>query len=63
LDKAIEYLTKANEALRDGEVAAHLGEVLWMNGDHEAANALWTEALREYPDSKILIRAIDRFKP
>ena len=63
LDKAIEYLTIANEALRDGEVAAHLGEVLWMNGDREAANALWTKALREYPDSKILIRAIDRFKP
>jgi len=63
LDKAIEYLTIANEALRDGEVAAHLGEVLWVKGDREAANALWMKALREYPDSKILIRAIDRFKP
>jgi len=63
LDKAVEYLTIANEVLRDGEVAAHLGEVLWMQGDHEAASILWKEALREYPDSKILIRAIDRFKP
>ncbi|MCW8964709.1 MAG: tetratricopeptide repeat protein [Gammaproteobacteria bacterium] len=63
LDEAIEYLTRANEALRDGEVAAHLGEVLWVRGDREAANALWMKALREYPDSKILIRAINRFKP
>jgi tetratricopeptide (TPR) repeat protein len=63
LDKAIYYLTKANEVLRDGEVAAHLGEVLWVRGDREAAISLWQKALREYPDSKQLIRAIDRFNP
>ena len=62
-DKAIEYLTRANEVLRDGEVAAHLGEVLWVTGNREAADALWQEALRENPDSKILLRAIKRFKP
>lgn len=63
LDKAIYYLTKANEVLRDGEVAAHLGEVLWVRGDREAAISLWQKALRQYPDSKQLLRAIDRFKP
>lgn len=63
LGKAVEYLMQANEILRDGEVAAHLGEVLWMRGDREAASALWKDALREYPDSKILIKAIDRFNP
>ena len=62
-DKAIDYLTRANEVLRDGEVAAHLGEVLWVTGNREAADALWQEALRENPDSKILLRAIKRFKP
>jgi tetratricopeptide (TPR) repeat protein len=62
-DQAIAYLTRANEVLRDGEVAAHLGEVLWVTGNREAADALWQEALRENPDSKILLRAIKRFKP
>lgn len=62
-DKAIKYLTRANEILRDGEVAAHLGEVLWVSGDREAARALWQEALQAYPDSKILLRAIERFTP
>lgn len=63
LDKALEYLTKANKALRDGEVAAHLGEVLWMRGEREAAMNVWEEALRQYPENKILIRAIERFTP
>ena len=63
LDTAVEYLTRANELLRDGEVAAHLGEVLWMRGDREAAALLWKKALREYPDSQILIRVINRFNP
>lgn len=62
-DKAIEFLTRANELLRDGEVAAHLGEVLWVSGNREAATALWQEALRENPDSEILLRAIKRFNP
>lgn len=62
-DKAIEFLTRANEVLRDGEVAAHLGEVLWVSGNREAAIALWQEALRENPDSEILQRVIKRFKP
>ena len=62
-DQAIEYLTKAHEILRDGEIAAHLGEVLWVSGNREAAKALWKEALRAYPDSKILLRSIKRFEP
>lgn len=62
-DKAIEFLTLANEVMKDGEVAAHLGEVLWVSGDHEAASALWKDAVRQYPDSEILMRAIKRFKP
>lgn len=62
IDKAIEYLTRANKVLKDDEIAAHLGEVLWVQGNHEAASALWAETLREYPDSKILIRVINRFK-
>ncbi len=63
LDKALYYLRKASESLKDDEVAAHLGEVLWVKGEHEAAAKVWHEGLREYPDSKILRRVIERFNP
>lgn len=63
LDKALHYLRKASENLQDDEVAAHLGEVLWVKGDREAAAEVWRDGLREHPDSEILQRVIERFKP
>ncbi len=62
-DKALSYLRRASEGLKDGEVAAHLGEVLWVMGEQQSAREIWQEALREYPESKVLQRAIEKFNP
>ena len=64
-DRTVVNVFGGNTSVKLPEID-HLGqavEVLWVKGEREAASQLWMEALREYPDSKILIRAIDRFKP
>lgn len=63
LEQALEYLRRASIKLLDGEVAAHLGEVLWVSGEREAATQVWDKALLKYPDSEVLIKAIRRFNP
>ncbi|MGD8483462.1 MAG: tetratricopeptide repeat protein [Thioalkalispiraceae bacterium] len=60
--EALKYLRTAFEKLRDAEIAAHLGEVLWVLGDEEQARQIWTEALRQTPGNKTLLNVIERFK-
>jgi tetratricopeptide (TPR) repeat protein len=59
--EAIKYLRKALESLKDPEIAAHLGEVLWVSGDHEQARDVWEAARRETPSHKMLLDVIKRF--
>ncbi len=63
LDEAIQYLEKARELRNDPEVAAHLGEVLWVKGDRAAATKTWETALRDTPNDKKLLEVIKRLKP
>ena len=51
LVQAASYLRKALDLSDDDEIAAHLGEVLWMKGQREDAQAVWREALVHTPDS------------
>jgi tetratricopeptide (TPR) repeat protein len=60
---AVTYLRRAVELQQDPEVAAHLGEVLWMSGDKDQALKVWEEALKEHPDSQPLREVIQRFTP
>jgi tetratricopeptide (TPR) repeat protein len=54
-ESAVEYLTRAYANFPDSEVAAHLGEVLWVQGKTEAAMNIWRGALLRDPgDPKIL---------
>ncbi len=62
-DKAIEYLQQAFELMRDSEVAAHLGEVLWQAGRRDEARKVWQEGQEINPDNPVLIRALERFNP
>ncbi len=59
-DEALEYLQRAYRAFPDPEVAAHLGEVLWVMGRDEAAVAIWDRALTSSPEHKILLETIQR---
>lgn len=59
-DEALVSLQRAYANFPDGEVAAHLGETLWMLGRRDAATELWDAALEEQPDSAVLLEVIDR---
>ena len=48
------YLKMAYETRPDPEIAAHLGELLWFQGDEKAAEKLWTDALNVNPSSEEL---------
>jgi tetratricopeptide (TPR) repeat protein len=43
-ERALPYLTAAYADDRSGDIAAHLGEVLWRLGRHADAERVWTEA-------------------
>lgn len=53
---ALRYLRRALELQPDAEIAAHLGEVLWVTGDREEARRVWKASLAENPDDELLLR-------
>lgn len=59
--QALEYLQRAFDMLKDPEIAAHLGEVLWVSGRREEANRVWEQGLAENPDHELLRAVIERF--
>ena len=62
LDKATLYLEQAYKTSQDPEIAAHLGEVLWKRGKHDAAKRIWDDALSANPDNAVLLAIIGKFK-
>ena len=63
LPEAHDYLKKAYSITPDAEIAAHLGEVLWAMGEHNAALALWKKARTEHPGNSVLEDTVRRFAP
>lgn len=59
-EEARENLDRAYELFPDHEVAAHLGEVLWVMGDKSAARKVWRKALESEPDSEHIRSAMER---
>ena len=55
------YLKRALEKFQDGEIAAHLGEVLWAQGRQIEAKNVWDAQLKVQPDSDILKKTVLRF--
>ena len=60
--EALEYLQKAAGKLQDGEIAAHLGEVLWSLDRKDEARRVWREALEFAPDNPKLRKTIERHR-
>ena len=54
------YLKRALEKFQDGEIAAHLGEVLWAQGRQDEATKVWDAQLKAQPDSDILKKTVAR---
>ncbi|TSA49866.1 MAG: tetratricopeptide repeat protein [Nitrosomonadales bacterium] len=62
LDQAVDFLQRAYTVQTDPEIAAHLGEVLWQQGNHDAALKTWEDALKEHPDNEVLINTSKKFQ-
>lgn len=61
LDAAVEHLQRAYTLSgEDPEVAAHLGEVLWVQGRHAEARRVWDKARRDHPDNLPLQRTLEQ---
>lgn len=59
---AIDYLERALDTRADAEIAAHLGEVLWITGSRRRAHTIWSRALKDSPDSDVLLNTIRKLK-
>ena len=57
------YLERAYRMDGDAEIAAHLGEVLWTLGEHDAARGVWTKARAQAPDDRVLAATVARLDP
>lgn len=61
MSEAESYMREAWKAMRNAEVAAHLGEVLWVRGQKDEARSLWKLGLELEEDNKVLISTMKRF--
>jgi len=59
--EGLPYLQRAFVLRPDAEIAAHLGEVLWMSGQQAEARKLWSDALKEFPTNEVLQATVKRF--
>ncbi len=62
LPNAVSYLRKAYDVQPDPEIAAHLGEVLWQQGQQEEAKKIWGQALKSFPENDTLLSTTKKFK-
>ncbi|MBR6975543.1 MAG: tetratricopeptide repeat protein, partial [Ottowia sp.] len=61
VQRAREILQKAWDKQPHPEIAAHLGEVLWVQGERDAARAIWREGVRLDAKDKTLRAVMQRF--
>jgi len=59
--QALQLLESAFARRPDAEIAAHLGEVLWMLQQPERARTIWQQGLRQNPGNEILQKTMHRF--
>ncbi len=59
--EAIKHLRRALALTKDGEIAAHLGEALWSNGQQQEAIKVWNEAYDTFSDNDVLRATMERF--
>lgn len=60
LDEAEKALRKAFEKQSDGEIASHLGEVLWVQGKRDEARAVFEAARKKDAKNKAVVEAMRR---
>jgi len=60
LDAALIQLRRAFQKQPDAEIAAHLGEVLWVSGRKEEARQVWEQGRKKDGANKVLNETIKR---
>lgn len=60
LEASLTQLRRAYAKQPDADIAAHLGEVLWVKGEHDEARRVWDEGRKKDPKNKALLEAIKR---
>ncbi|MEJ2670272.1 MAG: tetratricopeptide repeat protein [Gammaproteobacteria bacterium] len=63
LPVALQYLQRAYSEVQDHEIAAHLGEALWVSGQKSEALRIWKKALETNPDSEKIRETMGRLTP
>ena len=61
--EALRNLRRAFALQKDAEIAAHLGEVLWLDGNKDAARVVWRQGLSIDKDNRALRRVVQAYKP
>lgn len=63
LAEALKQLERAYGLRADAEIAAHLGEVLWMLERRDDARRIWREAQKKEPGNEVLADVVKKFAP
>lgn len=61
-EAALKNLRNAMELMPDHEIAAHLGEVLWVTDNKKEAQQVWRRGLELQPDSPVILDTVRRLK-
>jgi tetratricopeptide (TPR) repeat protein len=62
LAKARELLERAYALRPEADIGAHLGEVLWALGEHDAARGIWRQVRADEPDNETLSATLARLQ-
>lgn len=60
IESALRHLIKAYRLAPESDIAAHLGEVLWVSGRKEEARTIWRGALRDDANNAVLAETLKR---
>lgn len=61
--EALRNLRRAFALQKDAEIAAHLGEVLWLGGDKDGARVVWKQGLAIDKDNRAIQRVVQAYHP
>ncbi|MAK55151.1 MAG: hypothetical protein CML17_04820 [Pusillimonas sp.] len=59
-DSALQYLRRSFEIMPEAEVAAHLGEVLWVMGRKDEARDVWRQGKEKDANNETLVETMKR---
>ncbi|HKJ75731.1 MAG TPA: tetratricopeptide repeat protein, partial [Gammaproteobacteria bacterium] len=62
-EEALKHLRRAYRLRADGEIAAHLVEVLWQTGREDEAREFAEQAREQFPEHELLKEVVQRLLP